>query len=271
MLHKQIITTHGNVHYWIHQNKNPNSDCIVFTHGVTGSHIMFEKQSDYFSEDYTIITWDMPMHGLSKSCNKYSFKYNAEILNKILSQESIYDAILVGMSNGGYTTQMFGHLYPDKVKSMIAIDTTPLGLSYYSKNDIRKYNLFTPMMKLMPDTLLRHMMAKGSSITAYGYQLMKTMHDQLSKSDIINLAGIAYQCLLTENVDVSFEFPVLILYGEYDKGLSVNKYCQKWAKSTGYPVEIIRNAGHLSNIDNFHQVNDAIKNFIIGESMTSNL
>ena len=59
MQHKTILTQGGIVHYWIARNKNV-SDCIVFTHGVTADHTMFEKQIPYFSDNYAIILWDVP-------------------------------------------------------------------------------------------------------------------------------------------------------------------------------------------------------------------
>ena len=65
MQHKTILAQGGIVHYWIARNKNV-SDCIVFTHGVTADHTMFEKQVPYFSDNYTIVLWDVPIHGLSR-------------------------------------------------------------------------------------------------------------------------------------------------------------------------------------------------------------
>ena len=60
MQHKQILAQGGNVHYWI-DKKDDGVDCIVFTHGVTADHTMFEKQIEFFSDKYTIVLWDVPM------------------------------------------------------------------------------------------------------------------------------------------------------------------------------------------------------------------
>ena len=35
----------------------------MFTHGVTGDHPLFKKQIEFWSWDYTVIVWDMPLHG----------------------------------------------------------------------------------------------------------------------------------------------------------------------------------------------------------------
>ena len=52
MQHKQILAQGGNVHYWI-DKKDDGVDCIVFTHGVTADHTMFEKQIEFFSDKYS--------------------------------------------------------------------------------------------------------------------------------------------------------------------------------------------------------------------------
>lgn len=101
MQHKTTLAQGGTVHYWIARNDNV-SDCIVFTHGVTADHTMFEKQIPYFSGNYTIILWDVPMNGLSKPYQKFTYQDTAEILHSILQKENIQKTFLVGMSMGGY-------------------------------------------------------------------------------------------------------------------------------------------------------------------------
>ncbi|MGQ3505107.1 alpha/beta fold hydrolase, partial [Enterococcus faecalis] len=75
-------------------------------------------------------------HGLSRPYQSFSYYNTAEILHNILRQGNIEKIFLVGMSMGGYSSQHFASIYPDMVKGFIALDTTPLGLSYYSKSDL---------------------------------------------------------------------------------------------------------------------------------------
>ena len=263
MKHKTIISDRGTVHYWVHKNSKQDADCIVFTHGITADNTMFEKQVEFFSNDFSLITWDVPLHGKSRPYTDFSYENNAAELKSILQAESMNQVILVGMSNGGYTSQEFAFRYPEKVKGFVAIDTTPFGLKYYSKMDKWLFSMFAPLMKLFPDKTLRHMMAKSVSKTPYAYNLMKSMQAQLSKAEIINLADLAYSCLMKENKDVDFAFPVLILLGEDDKALKVDQYCDMWSKETGYPLKIIKNAAHFSNADNYNDVNSEIRNFVM--------
>ena len=156
MQHKTILTQGGIVHYWIARNKNV-SDCIVFTHGVTADHTMFEKQIPYFSDNYAIILWDVPMHGLSRPYQQFTYQDTAEILHSILQKENIEKTFLVGMSMGGYPSQHFAAMYPDMVKGFVALDTTPLGFKYYSKSDLWWLKQVAPMAKCFTANLLHGM------------------------------------------------------------------------------------------------------------------
>ncbi len=266
MEHKYMKSERGTVHYWINRNSEDRARCIVFTHGLTANHIMFEKQVDYFSDGYTVITWDVPLHGESRPYKNFSYENTATELKEILDAENIGQVILVGMSMGGYPSQEFAVRYPDKVLAFIAIDTTPFGKDYYSRSDKWWLKQVGPMAKWFPDKILRRSMAKSVSRTRYAYDIMLKMLSPLSKADIIEQMDIAYGGFLKENRNVKLNFPVLILLGEYDKTGKVRQYCEAWAKQEGYPLHIIKGAAHFSNADNAEDVNREISSFICGLS-----
>ncbi len=264
MEHKQLKSKNGNIHYWIKKNENLSAKRIVFTHGLTANHTMFEKQIEYFSQQYTVITWDVPLHGLSRPYNNFSYKKVATELKDILEQENINEVVLVGMSMGGYPSQMFAHLYPEMVKGFVALDTTPFGTRYYSKSDLWWLSKVEPMAKWFRDNMLRKSMAKSVSATKYSYDTMIKMLEPLSKMQIIQQMGIAYGQFAIENQDIQLGCKTLILLGDLDKTGKVKKYCEDWAKHTGFPLHIIKNAAHFSNGDNPKQVNKEIEDFISG-------
>ena len=262
MEHKTILGVGGTVHYWISRPCGMPKGTIVFTHGLTANHTMFEKQIAYFQNEYVVITWDVPMHGLSIPYQSFSYENTARDLNSILEQECIEKVCLAGMSMGGYSSQMFAHLYPQKVQCFIGIDTTPFGLAYYSKSDLWWLSKVKPMAKWFTDKALRISMAKSVSATAYSYEKMLEMLAPLSKEQIIEQMGIAYGTFAEENRDLHLDCPVLILLGDKDRTGKVKQYCIAWAKNTGYPLHIIDNAAHFSNGDNAEQVNVEIEQFI---------
>lgn len=261
MQHKTITTQNGTVHYWI-DKKTSFLDWIVFTHGVTADHTMFEKQIDFFSGKYNILLWDIPMHGLSKPYKNFSYRDTVKIIHSIFQKEYIEQAIFVGMSMGGYPCQHFAALYPNMVKCFIALDTTPLGLQYYSNFDLWCLRQVAPIAKLFPANFLRKSMAWSISKTNYSYQKMMDILSKQSKKEIVEQMKVAYEFFSIENQQVTFSFPVIILVGEYDSTGKVKTYCKKWADNTGYPLHIIKNAKHFSNGDNPEQVNQEIMSFI---------
>lgn len=264
MEHKQINSKNGTVHYWISKNENPFAKCIVFTHGVTGNHMMFEKQVELFKADYTIITWDVPLHGLSEPYINFSYRQTAVELKKILDKEQIEKVILVGMSLGGYPSQMFADLYPDMVEGFVALGTTPFGLEYYSKSDLWWLKRVKLMARCIPNNMLRKSMAKSVSNTKYSYDKMIEMLEPLTKEKIIEQMNIAYGEFAVENKNMNFTFPVLILVGDRDKTGKIKQYCYAWSKKTGYPLKIVQNAAHFLNGDNPEQVNCEIEAFVRG-------
>ena len=262
MEHKTIKGVGGEVHYWISRPESAPEGAIVFTHGLTANHTMYEKQVAHFKEKYIVIVWDVPMHGLSMPYAPFSYENTARDLNTILEQEDIEKVSLAGMSMGGYPSQMFAHLYPEKAQCIIGIDTTPFGTAYYSKSDLFWLSKVKPIGKLIPEKLLRESMAKSISATDYSYQTMKQILAPVTKAQILDQMDIAYGKFALENKDLDLKCPILILLGDKDHTGKVRQYSKMWAEKTGHPLCIIKNASHFSNGDNPEQVNREIEKFI---------
>ncbi len=262
MEHKILDSKRGAVHYWVQKNADDNRPCIVFTHGLTANHQMFARQVDFFAEKYTVITWDVPMHGKSRPYRQFSYEDAAKKLKDILDREGIERIILVGMSMGGYVSQEFAARYPRRILGFVGLSTTPYGHEYYSRSDKWWLSRVGGISRLFSGKLLRRSIAKSASKTQFGRDLMLEMLESLSKDDIIEQMEIGYGGFLKENRDVSFDFPVIILLGEHDRTGKVKKYCTAWSKKEGFPLQIISGAAHFANADNPGAVNEEIERFV---------
>ncbi|KAG4092821.1 alpha/beta hydrolase fold protein [Neocallimastix lanati (nom. inval.)] len=260
---KEKILDNTFIHYWI--NDHSTSDiCLFFSHGVTADHRCFQRQDEFFKEKYKIINWDIPMHGQSKKENFIFYKECALLMKRILDKEKINKVVLIGLSLGGYPSQMFAHLYPGSTMGLVAIDTTPFGLKYYSNSDIFLLKQVGWSTKCFPTNLLKKSMAKSISKIKYSYELMMEMLNESSKDVIARQMEIAYSKFILENQDIKLDrdILVLLLLGDSDKTGKIKQYCMAWQKETNYPLHIIKNASHFSNSDNSESVNDEIENFI---------
>lgn len=259
MNHKITKNDRGTVHYWV---DGTSSEAILFTHGATMDHGMFEKQMEYFAKDYKVISWDVPVHGKSRPYKDFSLQHAAEDLIQILDAESIPQAHLVGQSMGGYISQIAALNHPERVHSLVSVDSSPIQLAYYSKMDRWLLSITPFLLKLYPYNYLiktiATQIALDKSVQAYALEVLKT----LTISEIAFIMDQVYKGLLTYEEDYRLPCPILIVYGNKDKSGKVIEYCQRWAKQEDRELKIIPNAAHNSNQDNPVEFNRALEEFL---------
>ena len=261
MNEKQLSTENGTITYWVNDFSGQEY-ALIFLHGLTADHTLFEKQIAHFNTQFKILCWDAPSHGKSRPYTDFSYSNAARHLHCILEKENIKKAIFIGQSMGGFVIQTFLKQYPDSAIGFIGIDTTPFGLSYYSASDKWWLRQVEWMAHCYPHKLLVKGIAKSCTYTKYAYENMIHALKPYTKKELCHLMGIGFAGFLDENCDLNIKCPVLLLLGEYDKTGKVKQYCHNWHKKTGYPLHIIKNAAHNSNLDNYEQVNLEIETFI---------
>ena len=223
---------------------------------------MFDRQVGHFAGRYSVITWDLPLHGKSKPYRDFSYANAASELNAILEAEGITQVFLVGMSLGGNVCQPFIELFPEKVRAFVALDTTPFGLQYYSRSDLFWLRHSGTMLSWFPEKMLRDTIIKGNALSDEGRLLMERMLSAYSKKEICDLTGMTFRVFVGENHDIELTCPVLIIVGEKDRSGKVLEYSRVWAAKNNYPIEIVADAAHLSHVDNWQEVNRLIERFI---------
>ena len=106
---------------------------IIFLHGVYFDHHLWD---DFIKEikDRTIITVDMPMHGLSKELSKNDWTLNdcADMLIEILNGLQLQKVIAVGHSWGSMTILRTAHKNPE-LFSAIGLCNMPFKAASKSK------------------------------------------------------------------------------------------------------------------------------------------
>ncbi len=259
---KSIKTEYGTVYYYISDIWNENNDTIFFFHGLTADHSLFEKQFEHLNGKYNLMAWDAPCHGKSRQYGCFSFDDTSKIVRNIMDENSVEQIIAVGQSLGGYFIQALLKRYPESIKGFIGIGTTPYGKEYYSKSDIFWLKQIEWMGMCFPEKMLKEVSSKQATCTSYGYDNMIKMLSVYDKREYCHLMQIAYSEFLLDNTDIELNIPVLITYGENDRVGKVRHYCNTWAEKTGYPIAVIKNAGHNANSDNYEETNRIIDSFI---------
>ena len=112
-------------HKWYYYIKGDGSP-LIFIHGILGFARNFRSIAQALKENHSCLLYDQRGHGRSLKAPPYTLLQLTEDLNDISSlfQESS-SVSLVGHSLGGYVALLFAHKYPEKVKKLIVVDSSP--------------------------------------------------------------------------------------------------------------------------------------------------
>jgi pimeloyl-ACP methyl ester carboxylesterase len=259
MNHKAISNERGTVHYWTSGN---GKESILFTHGATMDHGMFQSQMEHFSKNYRVISWDVPLHGLSRPYKDFSLQHAADDLTRILDAEGISQAHLVGQSMGGYIVQIAGLNHPGRVRSLTVVDSSPIQLSYYSKMDRFLLSVTPFLLRLYPYGYLIKTIATQIALDKAAQEYAIAVLKTYTTAEIAYIMDGVYKGLLKYKDDVHLPHPLLIVYGDRDTSGKVREYCDRWAELEDRALKIIPNAAHNSNQDNPDEFNRTLESFL---------
>jgi len=262
MTEKIHSTPLGEIHYWVNNNPIEEAKTLVFLPGLAADHTLFVHQIEYFSAHYNVLVWDAPAHGKSRPFQlAFDLEDIARYLHEILTIENVEKAVLVGQSLGGYISQMYMELYPAEVSHFVSIDSAPLQRQYYQNWEIWMLKHTKTMYLSIPWKILMKWGAYGVSQTAEGRVNMKAMMTNYERIDYCNLVSFGYLMLakaVEQNRPYNITCPVLLLCGDHDQAGSCKRYSNNWTEKTGFPLLVVPNAGHNSNIDNPEFVNKVL-------------
>src|SRR4030095_3092133 len=96
---------------------------LLFVHGSYIDQTYWDKQKNYFSDRYTVVTLDLPGQGKSgKERKHWSVEGYAEDVNTMISELNLKKVILIGHSLGAAINLMAVTSSSKKVIGFVAID-----------------------------------------------------------------------------------------------------------------------------------------------------
>jgi pimeloyl-ACP methyl ester carboxylesterase len=129
-----------NLHY---QDTGPSKNAIpiLFLHGFGASLQTWDSWAQALSEDYRVISVDLPGFGLTGEdpSGIYTDQRSVEVLEAFLKELKIPKVVLVGNSMGGKFAWQFTARYPNQVSKLVLISpdgyASP-GIEYGKKPDV---------------------------------------------------------------------------------------------------------------------------------------
>ncbi len=239
----------------IHYEASGAGPAILLSHGYGATSQMWAGQRDLLSADHRLIVWDMRGHGLTDSPDDPSCYSEAETvadMAAILDAEGVDDAVIGGLSLGGYMSLAFNVAYPERTRALMLFDTGP---GYNNPKAREGWN--TGMAIPRAEALERDGLAAlgGSEEVRVSTHRSAAGLARAARGMLAQFDNRIIQSL--SNIDK----PTLVLVGENDEPfLAGTDYMAN--KIPGSTKAVIPNAGHAANIDNPTDFNDAVASFL---------
>ncbi len=228
---------------------------LVFIHGTGSSLHTFDGWADTLKKDYRIVRMDLPGYGLTGQFpdRNYSIDNYVEFLKNFLSSLEIKKCRLAGNSLGGNIAWNFTLQHPEMVDKLILIDAA--GYPMTSKSipiafEIAQIpflnNLFTFISpRFIVEASVKNVYADKTKVTdeLVDRYFELSLRKGNRQAFIDRLAMPRYK---NTYVDIKhIEQPTLVLWGEEDLLIPVEKAYQFHKDLPNDTLVIIKGAGHI--------------------------
>ena len=118
----------GHKCFYIHRNNNEGADTVIFMNGVLNSAYSWKEQAQMAKTlGLNTLRYDCRGQWMSEvTAESYSFELFANDLAALMDHCYIEKAHLLGISYGCFISQKFAAMFPKRVQSILAMNTTPV-------------------------------------------------------------------------------------------------------------------------------------------------
>jgi len=241
-----------NVFYEDHGGEVP----ILLSHGYSATGRMWAPQAKALAPRYRLITWDMRGHGQTDSpdsLDQYSEELTVADMRGLLEHLGIREAVVGGLSMGGYMSLAFYLRHPQMVRALVLSDTGP----GYRKAEARE------AWNRMAEARAKAFEEQGLDALGSGAEVRASaLYHRSARGLALSARGMLAQSG-SRVIDAlpGIRVPALVLVGEHDEPfLPATDYMA--AKIPGARKVVIEGAGHAANIERADAFNAALLGFL---------
>jgi pimeloyl-ACP methyl ester carboxylesterase len=254
------------LHYRTYHNPEA-TDWVVFIHGAGGSSAVWYKQIQSYAHHFNLLLIDLRGHGRSADGHSmkrpdYTFEAIAMDVTEVLDHVNIQKAHFVGVSLGTIVIRKLALLRSSYVKSMVLVGAIT-HMTIRSRFLVRLGHLFhkvIPVMwlyKLFAFIIMPHP-AAGESRNVFVREAHK-----LARHEFIRWFKLTHKLTaklrFIESQDPGI--PVLYVMGEQDY-LFLGPIRDRVGKFANHTLEVVKQCGHVVNIEQPNTFNDLSIRFI---------
>lgn len=244
----------------IHFVKEGAGPAVVLIHSLGSSAHMWREQVAALKHRFTLVALDCRGHGQSSAKGEVSMNAFAADLKALLDHLGITSCHLVGISMGGPIALIFNQRWPGIAKSLVLADSfakpsdgnqervaaTKEAIAYIS---MQEYGTQYAAQRLLPSTSLD---IQDELAAAVAKVSPKAYNDTMASALLSDFTGTLG----------AVSVPTLVLVGDQDDVTPRPASEIVAAGIKGARIEVIPDAGHLSNLDNPQAFNAALLAFL---------
>lgn len=261
---------------WAFHDSNIKSvSSLVLIHGYPFTGAMWQPQVDALSSARRVIVPDLPGFGRTPLASEVTtMESMAEGLRTLLDHLSIEKAIFCGFSMGGYALLEFVRLFPERTQGLILADTKATADSDEAKKtrETQARLILEKGMAAIAEDFLKKLFTQQTLQSPLKDARPHTPRASVEKirnlilscapvSAAAALRGMAQRRDQTPHL-ASIRVPTLILVGDEDPITTPADAKAMQEKIPDAKLTVIKNAAHLSNLENLEAFNQAVDTFI---------
>jgi pimeloyl-ACP methyl ester carboxylesterase len=227
---------------------------LILLHAFPLSSELWRPQLETLSNDFRVIAPDLPGFGNSPDfVEDASVDHMANSVMALLQQLKIEEPIILGgLSMGGYTALAFARLFPESLRALILCDTRAEADTEEGKAGRDKTIALAQSQGARP--IVEQMLPKLLGETSQKERVnmmesVRTLALQQSPTGIANALRALRDRPDSLDLLPQINVPTLVIVGEEDTITPVSMAQTLANKIPNARLEIIPQAGHLSNIE----------------------
>lgn len=238
---------------------------LLLLHGFPLSSLSFRPQFDVLSKKYRVIAPDHRGFGktpVDKAGKPLQMRQIAEDAFALLDHLSIKQAIVVGVSMGGYAAMAMLRENAGRVKALLLVDTQPGpdDEAAKRKREETAQAVVRDGMQFLVEAMLPVLIAPAAST-----QLKREVEKLVLNNDKLGAAAaLRGMAMRPDSKDVLARFagPTMVVVGELDALISPEKAQAMADLIRGAELVKIPGAGHLSNLEAPEAFHRAVEPFL---------
>jgi len=236
-------------------NSNPT---IVLLHGSGLSHIVWSLTEQYLSDqNYNVLSIDLPGHGNSEGPCLKSIEDISDWLEKVFSHLDIKNLFLIGHSQGCLEALEYYFKFKNRVKKLVFIGGSyrmPVNQDLIDLAEAGDNKAVQLMMKWGYE---------GSKKFIGGNPVERIINSPREIREILAIDLVACNNYKNgKNVLETIECPSLLIFGELDKMVPLDK-AKKFAESIkNSDCHVINKCGHMIMFEKAFEMREKISEFL---------